>query len=227
MEARIKGKIFFIILCTLSLSLSGEIRIYEERTREKVITHTFTFFPRTSGYVIELESKVNNNRIIQKYETDSSLATCLWEYKNKVKKTKISARRVKNTIFLSGLHKGKKIEKKFKINEWAWNQVFHIGLEKFVLSSRTAMKFWSIGTMGPGDMKITKFSVKKKGKTTLLLNGKSIGALRVKMSLSGLLSIFWSGQYCYRISDGKFLQYRGKSGPGTPVTVMQMISEKQ
>lgn len=210
----------------LTCSLNGETRVYEERTKKQVTTHRFLFEESSSSYLISLRSEKGGEQIDQKYELKPNLAAFSWHYENPKEKTKVTANRRGNKIFLSGLHKGEKINKTFKINELSWNQSFNIGLEKFAVSTEKSKKFWAIGTSGTGDMKISKFSVKKKGVERITLKGKEVEAVHVKISLSGLLSIFWSGSYWYRKTDGKFLRYKGKGGPGTSVTIMELISEK-
>ena len=74
-------------------------------------------------------------------------------------------------------------------------------------------------------MKITRFKLKKKRIDTISINGKEVEAVYITVSLTGLLSIFWTGKYWYRKSDGVFLRYKGKSGPGTGVSIMELTSE--
>lgn len=207
-------------------SLNGETRVYEEKTKDQVTSHRFVFEEFSSNYLITLRSEKEGEHIDQKYGLDPNLAALSWQFENPKEKTKVTANRKDNKIFLSGIHKGKQINKTFKINELPWNQSFNIGLEKFARSTETSIKFWAIGTTGPGDMKITKFNVKKKGVEKIILKGKEVEAVHVRISLSGLLSIFWSGSYWYRKADGKFLRYKGKGGPGTSTTIMELISEK-
>lgn len=216
--------IFLVILLSGSV-LKGEVRAYQEKTKDYVTTHHFVVSETAEGYSIALRSENNrdNNRIAQKYEVDKNLSALSWFYENPGEKTKVTARREGDKIFLEGSHEGKKIEKTFKINNLPWNQSFNIGLEEFALSKEKRMKFWAIGTSGPGDMKITKFSVKKKSVEIIKIGDQDVEAVHVTISLSGLLSIFWTGHYWYSSEDGKFLRYRGKNSPGASITVMELI----
>lgn len=202
-------------------------RIYEERSKNSLIVHRFFIEKSSSGYSIDLQSEKNGLRIKQKYEVDKNLATLSWNYDDPHRKTNVTAARKGNRIYLSGMHRGNPIEKTFKIDELPWNQTFNIGLEHFALGPEKSMKFWSIGTSGPGNMKITTFKVKKKKIEIITVNGKAVEALHMRMSLTGLLSIFWSGSYWYRKNDGRFVRYQGKGGPGTGVTIMELRSENQ
>jgi hypothetical protein len=232
---RITLKGFFTLLFILAVvfvpagCLKGMTmtRVYEERSKNSLIVHRFIIEESSSGYSIDLQSEKNGLWIKQKYEVEKNLATLSWNYEESNKNTNITAIRKGNQIYLSGMDRGKPINKIFKINELSWNQTFNIGLEHFALAPEKSMKFWSIGTSGPGNMKITTFKVKKKKIETISVNGKTVEAVHLRMSLTGLLSIFWSGSYWYRKSDGRFVRYQGKSGPGTGVAIMELISENQ
>lgn len=219
--------IFFIaILFLMPGLLKSETRVYEEKTKNRVITHRFLIEESASGYLITLRSETGGQQIAQKFQLDKNLAALSWDYEEPAGKTRVTANRKGNEIFLRGLYKGKKINKTFKINELPWNQTFNLGLEKFAISTREKMKFWSIGTSGPGDMKITTFNVKKKGVEKITLNRKGVAAVHVQISLTGLLSLFWKGHYWYRKADGTFLRYKGKGGPGSSLTIMELTSKK-
>ncbi|NIM18130.1 MAG: hypothetical protein GTO45_31550 [Candidatus Aminicenantes bacterium] len=229
----LKGSFTLLFILAVVFVLTGRLngmtmtRVYEERSKNSVIVHRFFIETSSSGYSIGLRSEKDGLRINQKYIVDENLAALSWDYEEPHKKTKVTATRKGNRIYLSGMARGKPINKIFKINELPWNQTFNIGLEHFALAPEKSMKFWSIGTSGPGNMKITTFKVKKKKTETITVNGKAVEAVHMKMSLTGILSIFWSGSYWYRKSDGRFVRYKGKSGPGTGVAIMELISENE
>lgn len=222
---KISNKLIFVVLLIIPFLLNGMTRVYEEKTRDQLTTHRFDIEIIPTGYLINLQTKTGDTVIKQIFEVDAQLAARSWAFENPGENTKVTASREGNKIFLKGQSKRKPIEKTFKINELSWNQTFNIGLERFVLSPERSMIFWSIGTKGPGNMKITRFKVKKKGIEIITINGKQVEAVYITISLTGLLSIFWTGNYWYRKSDGVFLRYKGKSGPGTGVSIMELTSE--
>jgi hypothetical protein len=222
---KIRNMLIFAVLLIVPFLLNGMTRVYEEKTKDQLTTHRFDMETTLSGYSINLQSGTGDTVIKQTFEVDAHLAALTWAFETPKENTKVTASREGNKIFLKGQSKGKPIEKTFKINELSWNQTFNIGLERFALSPERSMIFWSIGTRGPGNMKITRFKVKKKGIETITINGKEVEAVYITISLTGLLSIFWTGKYWYRKSDGVFLRYKGKSGPGTGVSIMELTSE--
>lgn len=211
-------------LFVLPLLANDMTRVYEEKTEEQFTGHYFTIEKSGAGYSIKLNSETGENSIIQSFEVDNNLATLSWMFENPKENTKITASRDGNKIFLKGRSKGKPIDKTFKINDFPWNQTFNIGLERFALSPGKTMIFWGIGTRGPGNMKITKFKAKKKRIETITIKDNEVKAVYVTISLTGLLSLFWTGKYWYRESDGVFLRYKGKNGPGTDISIMELTS---
>jgi hypothetical protein len=101
-----------------------------------------------------------------------------------------------------------------------------MGLGPFVLAGRADRQFRSIGTQGPGELKMGKFTITRRGEEKVVLAGKEIEAVHVRISLSGLLAVFWHGDYWYRKADGRFLRYRGKNRPGGPEALSELVGEK-
>jgi len=215
-----------LLLCSLPLSAVTE-RVYLEKTKDNVTTHRFIIKNRIpAGYRVNLETIDRDRRTSQVFNLDAQLGTISWSYEDPGENTRIMAERKDNNIILQGKARGKAITKKFKINDLPWNQSFNLGLEKFALDDIKKTKFWAIGTSGPGYMKITKFSVKRKKTETISVLGGKTSAVHIQISLSGLLSMFWTGNYWYRKSDGFFLRYKGKNKPGAPVSIMEISEEK-
>jgi hypothetical protein len=222
---KISNGLILLLVLIVPFLLNGMTRVYEEKTKDQLTTHHFDIETTPTGYSIDLQSETGDTVIKQTFAVDTNLAARTWAFENSKENTKITASREGNKIFLKGQSRGKPIEKTFEINDLPWNQTFNIGLERFALSPEKSMVFWSIGTKGPGNMKITRFKVKKKGIETITINGKQVEAVYITISLTGLLSIFWTGKYWYRKSDGVFLRYKGKSGPGTGISIMELTSE--
>jgi len=223
-----KNFVWLVVLVLASLQVqAGETRVYREKEGTRVTVHNFTIETTESGFFFDLRSETPEGQVSQKYRLDKNLGTLSWEYNSPHDKTNVSAVRKGNVITMKGIDRGNPLDKTFKINELPWNQTFNIGLEEFSRSDAGKMYFWAIGIGGPGNMKITKFKVKRKNVERVYLEkmNKKVAAVHVTISLSGLLSMFWTGHYWYRESDGKFLRYRGKNRPGGPVALMELISE--
>lgn len=218
--------LIIVFICTTFLS--ARQRVYQEKTGSLVVTHHFNIETTTNGYTIHLTTESNEGSISQLFLLDKTLATQNWSYDAPNKKTKLQATRQGKAIMMKGTDEGSPIQKTFEIDELPWNQTFNIGLEQFALNTKTdSCKFWAIGVGGPGNMKITRFKVKKKSSEPILLTvgNQKMPAIYMTISLTGLLSLFWTGEYWYRQGDGVFLRYKGKNKPGASVSFMQLVSE--
>ena len=220
--------ILLLFIFSAALCQGVEVRVYKEKTVNKITTHQFLIQKTSHGFAIKLTSILpTNNKILQEFVTDSSYGTLTWTLQNHMENTMVSAKREGNKIFLSGIHKSKPINKMLKLKFPFWNQTFNLGLETIIKSGKKSMKFCAIGSSGPGDMKMGKFSMTRKDDETIFHDGKKIKTKRIKITLAGILSMFWQGKYWYRSSDGKFVRYQGKNGPGQPVSIMDLVSEKE
>jgi len=216
-----------LLACLVSLlPLPGETLSYREVEGEAVATHVLTIAPEGGGFQVTLRTTRPGGDVLQTFRTDAGLATLAWTFSDPGRRMELAARVQGEDIVLTGSFQGKKVDKKFGAAGPPWNQLFQMGLAPFALSGKNGVQFRSIGTQGPGELKIGKFSVTRRDDETIDLAGEMVPAVRLRISLSGLLSIFWHGDYWFRRSDGRFLRYRGKNRPGGPVAVSELAGEE-
>ncbi|HSQ34826.1 MAG TPA: hypothetical protein VLQ89_02435 [Candidatus Binatia bacterium] len=215
-----------ICLFLISSLLPAETLTYREVEGELVVTHTVVITTAPPGYRVELESRRNGgNPVRQTFHTAADLSTVAWTFSDPERRMELEARLQGKDILLSGTAGNDKFEKKFSAAGAPWNQLFQMGLPPFVMGGKNSFQFRSIGTQGPGELKIGKFTVTRRVDETITLAGKQSTAVRLRISLSGLLSVFWHGDYWYRPGDGRFLRYRGKNRSGGPVAVSELQQE--
>jgi hypothetical protein len=218
-----------VVFCFLLLAmapLAAETLTYREVEGGMVTTHVISIRPGEPGYIVELETKREAGSVRQTFMIASDYSTLAWTFSDPVRGMELAAAVRGEKIILSGSFQGKKIDKRFDAAGPPWNQLFQMGLGPFVLSGKKGMSFRSIGTQGPGELKIGKMTVTRKENALVTIAGRDAAAVHVRISLSGILSMFWHGDYWYRQSDGRFLRYRGKNRPGGPVAVSEWIEEK-
>jgi len=221
------GAVAVIWLCVLASVLAAESLTYRETEGGLTTTHTIVITPQSPGYRIELQSRgAGGGVVLQTFRTAADLSTLAWTFQDAGRQMELSARRQGDAIVFSGNRRGEKIQERFNASGAPWNQLFQMGLAPFVLGDREETAFRSIATQGPGELKIGKMSVTREGPEEIEMGGRKIAAIHVRISLSGLLSVFWHGDYWYRRSDGRFLRYRGKNRSGGPIAVSELIEEK-
>ena len=214
--------VFFLIPLLLAETLT-----YQEVEGDSTVTHTVIITPAPPGLTIELTSlRSGGGTVRQTFRTAADLATLAWTFSDPGRQMELDARLQGEDILFSGMARGKKVDKKFAAAGAPWNQLFQMGLVPFVLAADKSCQFRAIGTQGPGELKIGKFTATRRGEEKIFLAGKEIAAVQLRITLSGLLSLFWHGDYWYRHGDGRFLRYRGKNRSGGPVAVSELIQEK-
>ena len=206
--------------------LGAETLTYREVEGAAVTTHVLSLRSDGPGFSVELATTRPNGTVRQTFRTAVDLTTLEWTFSDPARRMELAAAVQGNDIVLAGSFQGRKIARKFPAAGAPWNQLFQVGLGPFALSAGESVQFRSIGTQGPGELKIGKFTVKRQDDEKIVIGGKDIMAVHLRISLSGLLSVFWHGDYWYRSGDGRFLRYRGKNRSGGPVAVSELVTEE-
>ena len=203
----------FLSMFLVALPLFSGTLQYREKDKERSLLHAVQIDPVSGGFAVLLHTTVSGRpeeESFQSFAVDSQWATLKWTFRQPGRRSDISASRQGKHIILQGTWKGKAIKKSFATDDRPWNQPFQIGLAPFVTSGLKTFQFWSIGTAGPGEMKIAKFNSERRESASASLNGVPMELVRVRLKLSGLLSLFWHGDYWYRTSDGVFVRFNDK-----------------
>ena len=205
--------------------LPAETLTYREVEGDAVATHVLNILPEGDGFRVELTTTRSGGAVRQAFRTGSDLFTREWSFSDPARRMELAASVQGEHIVLSGSFQGRKIDKRFDAAGAPWNQLFQMGLGPFAQANGKKMQFRSIGTQGPGELKIGKMTVTRREGESIELGGRRIAAVHLRISLSGLLAMFWHGDYWYRKEDGRFLRYRGKNRRGGPVAVSELIAE--
>jgi hypothetical protein len=209
-----------------ALLAGADTLTYRETEGDSVTTHVLDITPEPPGYRIDLSSRGSCGTVRQGFLTTSDLVTREWTFSDPSRQMELAAAIAGDAIVLRGSVRGKKVEKSFAAAGPPWNQLFQMGLGPFALGEDGRWQFRSIGTQGPGELKIGKFTVRRQEMEKIMLSGKEFSAIHLRVSLGGLLAIFWHGDYWYRLSDGRFLRYRGKNRSGGPIAVSELVGEE-
>jgi len=217
--------VFGSLLLCLAARARAETLTYREAEGSAVATHVLSIVAEGPGFRVELVTTRGSGVVRQTFITETDLSTRSWTFSDPARRMELDAAIRGEAIVLTGTFRGARVEKKFAAAGAPWNQLFQVGLGPFALSDKKSVQFRSIGTQGPGELKIGKFTVTRKGVESIELAGKTVQAVRLRISLSGLLSVFWHGDYWYRPGDGRFLRFRGRNRQGGPVAVSELVGE--
>ncbi|MBN2119475.1 MAG: hypothetical protein JW734_00280 [Candidatus Omnitrophica bacterium] len=210
--------ILLLILLTLPINrLYGQNFSYLEKTDQDSVYINWRIEEKPN-FIVLISTRTNGEKQIIKH--DKNLSVLEWLFINPNTNTDIRAKRQNNIILIKGLHKGLKVERKIKIDNHSWYQKVSFSLTSFINSAESSLIFWSLRT---DVLKPFKLKALKQQTENLNLEGKETKARRVKVTLSGLRSMFWHSDYWFREKDNLFIKYKGIEGPpGTPPTVITL-----
>ena len=218
--------VILMIAAFLPGSVSGETvgkAEYTETTGSHRVDLVSWETPKPDGYLLHSQS---NEGQVHDLFVDKSLRTLWWQFRDTGKDTDIRAVRMGDRIEIKGTMNGEPVERTDQIDAAPWYQSLERSLEPLALGKRGAVEqFWVVQ---PDTLAARKIQAQNEGVDRLQIEGKTVSAARVKISLPGFLALFWSSRYWYRMSDGKFVRFEGLHGPpGTPLTTVVLTAENK
>jgi hypothetical protein len=216
-----------LLLVLAALPAPALTLVYTERAGSETTRHTFAIEPSGGGFTIEVSSEREGRLVIfQHLETDPGFSVLSWRWVEEAEATDVTAVRDGSSISLTGRRHDAKIARRFTVGDDPWYQLFPHGLESLALAGRGSAKFWAIGTTGISAMRIGSFRAVVAGAEQAEWGGARVPAIRVHVTLAGIGSILWFGDYWYRPADGRNLVSISDRGPGTPDLKMELTGER-
>ena len=194
-------------------NLSEEIHRYKEVTGESVKTLQWRL-ENGDGTTLRCTSPREHHTTTVGPDYDTSH----WQVQADDGQTDFIARRRGNTIEINGRFKGKAINKTLRIDDAPWYQATSLSLRQLATSNETHQVFWTIRY---NTLKAHKVKATKKGVESVASTEGPKELLRIRLSLTGLLSPFWKSDYWFSLPEFIFYRFKGPSGPpGSPMTVI-------
>ncbi|MEK6795669.1 MAG: hypothetical protein AABZ39_12890 [Spirochaetota bacterium] len=133
--------------------------------------------------------------------------------------------RSNTAVHFSGTLAGKPVVgRSVELGAIPWYQLFELPIALFVRSGSREQPFWVVN---PADLTANNLMMIREGTETITVGGVSRTALRVRMTILGPFSMFWSALYWCRADDGICIKFDRPNGmPGTPITCGELIAEK-
>jgi hypothetical protein len=218
-------KIFFLmgLACTgLCAQAEGMKYYYLETTGASVKTLIRTI-ERTAGTVKMIYR--DGDDILSEATCDLNFDQNGWVYKNMPEKIDLVFTRDANIIQCAGTHRGKDFIRRYEKDNVDWIQVFEFAVVPFLQSGKKEKECWSLR---PTEMDAFKMVIIREGTEKITVRQQRLDAVKVRLTASGPLSMFWSAWYWYRVEDLVFVRYESvRGGPGTPLTVIELVKEEK
>jgi hypothetical protein len=199
-----------------SSSHPHETHTYIEQTGEAVKEVTWTL-EKADTFILTYLSPFERHVTTTGLDYD----THRWHVTEKNGLSDFTAVRTGASISISGRFRGDPVNKTIPIDGTDWYQASSLSLRGFAASTDREKVFWTIRS---DTLTVHKIKAVKQGLETIDVNGVMKKAVRIKLSLTGLLSHFWKSDYWFSVPEGVFLQFKGPSGPpGSPMTTVTQI----
>jgi hypothetical protein len=192
---------------------------YRETTGKNVFLST-SALDTVKGWVhVHNEDRIS----VDDYLIDTASRECArWIFKPKDHSVFIAAMRTDRTIHLSGTRHGKEYEHDYKLDAIPWCQEWMTFLSGLAKSGQASAVFCSVV---PVTFDLVRFKAQVVGEESVRANGVMMLAYHVRVQFSGAFSVAWHGDYWFRGRDGRFVRFEGKSFPGMPESVFELVKE--
>lgn len=216
-----KAMMIFIVLVQIVFGNNPKLikqLKYSETTEKKIDNYTISLYKDDGEFILHGIFKDQNLKIyydskenVKKYTVEVNGTTSTFERKN-------------NTITSKGISE--------EIDNKPWYQMGNIR-NTFINSDKSKEEFWFISSNFHEKMTekkkipLIRMVMKKEKKETIIINGKNIDTIHVRVTFPDFRSLFWHGDYWYRLSDGVMVRADEVRGaPGTPKTITILESEE-
>ena len=125
---------------------------------------------------------------------------------------------------IDGESKDKPIERHYQLDdlqldELPWYPDFGL-LGDFALSDEPERRFYVLLPIGPRSVKIV---ARREQRETIVIDGREIETIRVRIKPEGILGLFWNEPFWFRASDGAVVRYETRDGRSGSKVMVELI----
>jgi hypothetical protein len=193
---------------------------FRETAGKNVRTISTLVTPTPAGFVVEsIDTAYTVKTVVA-----TDLTSVSWSFVGIKEKMNLSAEKTAQGIHVWGMLKDKKIDKIAKPGANPWWQETTLPLGKWALTGEKTITPCSVSMMN-GDLVV--FEVTNKGDESVVVDGRTIACVHVRMGLTGVWAMLWHGDYWFRKTDGRMIKYQGSGVPGYPPMSYEYLGEKE
>lgn len=194
--------------------------VYDKEVNGSVSKTTWTVEEKEKNLHIQGKGDSGETLVI----TSPPLNTQSFSYQSKNKKNEYYIHREGSQLYARLTKDDKKIQKEFNIGKDLWIQEFDFTLSPFILSEHVTLNFQIVN---PKDLSLHEMVLTKLTKGEQVeINGKTYGAVKTKMTLTGFKKMFWKAELWFDEKTGDLIRYSANEGPNTPTSVITLFSKK-
>lgn len=194
-------------------SLYGETRVVSTTSQGKTTTQTSAYRESAEGVFTRVVEEGEDGSVVTLLAADGTVAST----DISMKQGSIRMSSDGKAVDISGTWDGKPISGRYELKGLGfYGSGFTFALRALARNRLDSLKFPMISFAKPSSS--TVMEVKREGKGSF--KGKS--AIKVKLTLTGAMSAFWSARILIG-EDGTFYRFEGNQGPGTPNMVSELV----
>lgn len=213
--------IFFLLVFTCAAFFASEYR-FTINEKGQIYQNKVEIKKTEQGYYLKsFVTKEDQKDSVTEAKLNKDYETVEWRFKSQKGDIDVVAVRQENKLIITGKFGGKENNKKeIGIDNRPWHQIFQLGMMKFAISEKAPdyVEFWGIRPDNPESVGV--LAARREKIETVEVNGKKVETSHLHIGLAGWLSIFWTGDYWFRKSDGLYI----KAAPSGGVTA-ELIEE--
>jgi len=194
--------------------------LYTETTGQRQITNVMTQMILPEGFL--MRSRLSDGDAHDVW-LDTTLATTRYHVVSPARRIDYTVTRTGNELDVEGMIGSSHVSRHIAIDARPWYEDLERSARAAVVAgSRTPIVYWIIH---PWEGSAYLLQARFEAREQLQVQGALVDAIRVRVSPTGILRLFWSAAYWFRADDGVFVRYEGVRGPpGTPRTVVELAA---
>jgi hypothetical protein len=196
---------------------------YDNRFGTNEIRDSLIVIKTNEGYIAEMvQLDMNTNGAKSIVLMDNSFNTLRWEMTAASNNTRVISVLENHTIHVTGMLKGKPVDKTFTMDPLPWFQEWQTGCVELIKQGKKEFYFYSID---PDINVLTKFKGAYLKDETIIINNKKVDALHYKIGLDGLFSALMDGNFWYNKNTGNYIKSEIKFIFNNTTMTRNLISE--
>lgn len=150
-------------------------------------------------------------------------ASLVWQLTNELQDTEIHVTRSDSMLYVQGRKQGQALRRSVHIDEAPWYQALSVALRTLLNTETTAEEFWMVR---PDTLEVRRMQAEQRSIETIKIGTLPRQARHIRITAVGIPAWLWSGDYWLDAETGKFLRYRGRSGPpGSPIIHIDLSND--
>ena len=210
-----------LIIGFLLYAGNGMAISYDYDINQKTSNSSYSIVLNPLDDGLELTSSSNDHGTVYTAKLDKNYQTIIFNSLDATRSMDITVTRETGSIRVDGLRGGQRINKKYPAGSSPFLHFFNVQLAPFIRSAERRLVFQSLN---PDSFEPMEFEATKLATQNIDVMGLPTPVWQVKINLTGLMSIFWSTQVFFRVSDGVFVLDQGTTSDGKPL-VSRLVAE--